>query len=131
MRINCDLFITLRWYKPCNLISKTKITEKLCTVCFSFVIRVIQEHIVPEPASVSPAHSVGMLPVEVTCQAVGAVIPESDRVLLELPRNGRLLVLEAVFLKRINSRKNRHSNIHVRYLYSLQYFDNLYHLCII
>jgi len=38
--------------------------------------RVIQEHIEVEPAS--PVHLVEMLPVEVTCQAVEAVIPESD-----------------------------------------------------
>lgn len=79
---------------------------------FTFEAAVTQEHIEAEPASASPAHSVGMLPVEVTCQAVEAVIPESDRVLLGLPRKGRLLVLEALFLKRINSRRNRHSNIH-------------------
>jgi len=80
--------------------------------------RVIQEHIEVEPASASPAHSVEMLPVEVTCQAVEAVIPESDQVLLEvLSKNERLLVLEALFLKRINSRRNQHLNIHVRCLF--------------
>lgn len=80
--------------------------------------RVIQEHIEVELASASPVHSVEMFPVEVTCQAVEAVILESDRVLFELlPRNGRLLVLEALFLKKINSRKDRDSNIHVRHLF--------------
>lgn len=74
----------------------------------------IQEHIEAEPASASPAHLVEILPVEVTYQAVEAVIPESDRVLLELlPRNERLLAMEALFLKRISSKRNQHSNIHV------------------
>ncbi|RLU26081.1 hypothetical protein DMN91_002244 [Ooceraea biroi] len=74
----------------------------------------IREHIEVELALVT--HSVGILPAEVTCQAVEVATPESGRVPFELlPRNGRSLVLEALFSKRINSRRNPHLNIHVRY----------------
>lgn len=82
--------------------------------------RAIQEHTGVEPASALLVHSVGILPVEVTCQAAEAATPDSDRVLLEPPRrNGRRsLALEALFSKRINSKRNLHTNFHVRYLFA-------------
>lgn len=83
---------------------------------FDFPYREIREHIEAEPASASATHSAGILPAEVTCQAVEAATPESGRVPFELlPKNGRSLVLEALSSKRINSRRNPRLNIPVRY----------------